>query len=58
MQLEKKDAAKKKRGAVKSKKNPQKPFTHRQGTPEMRQALSNEKPLLNTLHTLKKKINI
>jgi hypothetical protein len=48
MQLEKKDAAKSKLGAVKSQRNLQKHFAPRQGTPEIRHALSNEKPKIRT----------
>jgi hypothetical protein len=48
MQLEKKDTAKSKKGAAKSKINPQKFFAHRQVPSQLWRVLSNEKPAIHT----------
>jgi hypothetical protein len=46
--LEKKDAAKSKIGAAKSKRNPQNYFAHRQVPSHLQRAFSNEKPEIHT----------
>jgi hypothetical protein len=48
MQLEKKDTAKSKISAAKSKRNPQKHFAHRQVPFQLWHALSIEKPVIHT----------